>query len=283
MKKQKQIKQLYNEPASVESLRVFRPINGLVKKQMRRVDRIRRAEERLKKTAGEKEGSENLARLTTVIRELGLALGQGDLNEARETAEDAADIADDWASAAGRRVKRDLKIVSKEANHLVDDITEAYPRPAQLLTEKDIREARSRATQQRLLNAKTRKLRSWIQRQGEETRFPSNRALDVLAKVTRRMTRSVTSLEEKQIHQALDEQTAALDELARLREDLKRGDEVAPFESRPVVVNGRVSLPDPEDFEVPPEFRDDILEAMRGDLPNQYEDAIKKYYETLVK
>ena len=82
----------------------------------------------------------------------------------------------------------------------MDDITEAYPRPAQLLTEKDIREARSRATQQRLLNAKTRKLRSWIQRQGEETRFLSNRALDVLAKVTRRMTRSVTSLEEKQIH-----------------------------------------------------------------------------------
>ncbi len=64
---------------------------------------------------------------------------------------------------------------------------------------------------------------------------------------------------------------------------MKRGDEVAPLESRPVVIRGRVDLPNPDDYEVPPEFREDILEAMHGDLPAQYQDAIKKYYETLVQ
>ncbi len=258
-------------------------IDGLVKKQLRRVDRVRRTEERLKKLAATPGDQAQLHRLRTLLGELSLALGQGDLNEARETASDLMDIADDWSSQSGGRVVKELTGVVNEANRLIADIDEAYPRAAQLLTDKDLREARIHATQQRLIAAKTRKLRTWIQKQGEETRFVSNRALDVLAKVTRRMTRSVSSLEEKRIGPALEEQTAALDALAGLREDLRRGDQAAPFESRPVVVNGRVSLPDPDDFEVPPEFRDDILKAMREDLPNQYEDAIKRYYETLVR
>lgn len=260
-------------------------IDGLVKKQLRRVDRVRRSEDRLKKLVATPGDHEHLERLQTVLGEITLALGQGDLNEARETADDLLSVAEEWSSRSGSggRVARELDGIVSEASRLIENIDEAYPRAAQLLTEKDIREARIHATSQRLIAAKTRKLRTWIEKQGEETRFLSNRALDVLAKVTRRMTRSVSALEEKRIGPALDEQTAALDALADLREDLKRGDQATPIESRPVVVSGRIDLPDPDDFEVPPEFRDDILEAMRGDLPNQYEDAIKRYYETLVK
>jgi hypothetical protein len=64
---------------------------------------------------------------------------------------------------------------------------------------------------------------------------------------------------------------------------LKQGSETQAIESRPLVQTDKIDLPGPEEFEVPPEFRDDILEAMRGDLPHLYEEPIKKYYETLVQ
>jgi hypothetical protein len=64
---------------------------------------------------------------------------------------------------------------------------------------------------------------------------------------------------------------------------MKRGNEVSPIKSRPIVLRGRIELPSPSDYEVPPEFRNDILKAMHGDLPNQYEEAIKRYYENLVQ
>ena len=53
--------------------------------------------------------------------------------------------------------------------------------------------------------------------------------------------------------------------------------------SRPVVVKSNVSIPTPEQYEVPKEFREDILDAMRGTMPDDYQDAIKRYYETLVR
>jgi hypothetical protein len=132
--------------------------------------------------------------------------------------------------------------------------------------------------------SETRKLRGWIGKQGEEARYVSSRAVNSLSKVARRMAGSISHLEGKRVRQALDAQSKALDELARLRDDLKRGDEVAaPLESRPLVLQGRVELPDPNDYQVPPEFRDDILEAMRDELPTQYKKAIRQYYKTLVK
>jgi hypothetical protein len=257
-------------------------INPLVKRQLKRVEKMRGVADTL--TTGERpENAERLARLRIAIRELDLALGQGDLDEARQVADEVAELVDDWHTMEGDRTPDFLGAVQREAALLSEEVVKAYPRPGQLLTEKDIRLARIKATSQRLLTARARKLGAWIKKQGEETRFLSRRAQSSLAKVAKKMSRAVSHLESKQVNQAMDEQSDALDELAGLREDLKRGDDVAPVESRPIVINGRVEIPTPESFEVPPEFRDDILEAMRGELPKPYKDAIKKYYETLVQ
>jgi hypothetical protein len=257
-------------------------INPLVKRQLKRVEKMRGVADTL--AIGERsENVERLARLRIALRELDLALGQGDLDEARQVADEVAELVDDWQTIEGDRTLESLGAVEREAALLSEEVVEAYPRPGQLLTEKDIRLARIKATSQRLLTARARKLGAWIKKQGEETRFLSRRAQSSLAKVAKKMSRAVSHLESKQVNQAMDEQSDALDELAGLREDLKRGGDVAPVESRPIVINGRVEIPTPESFEVPPEFRDDILEAMRGELPKPYKDAIKKYYETLVQ
>ena len=257
-------------------------INPLVKKQLKRVDKMTQLIGRLKAPGNTPEEA-LLERLKKAVSELGLALNQGDLDEARQVTEEVGEASDEWLLGIRKNPPAALEILSKEAAGLIAEINDAYPKPQELLGEKDTKTARVRAQDQRELLAKTRKLRTWIKRQSEETRFLSHRALESLTQVMRRMSRSAAGLESRQIGEALEEQSEALDELARLREDLKRGDEAAPFESRPVVLGGRVTLPDPDEFEVPPEFRDDILEAMRGDLPNQYEEAIKRYYERLVK
>lgn len=45
----------------------------------------------------------------------------------------------------------------------------------------------------------------------------------------------------------------------------------------------RVEIPQPEEFEAPAEFRQDILEAAKQGTVEQFRDAVRRYYEELVK
>ena len=253
-------------------------IGPLVHKQLSRLDRMRRMKNDLK-INGDPDASALDESLSCALRELGLALNQGDLDEARQVAEDVRDIAEnaEIGRSAGFTALKD------EATRLGDDITAAYPPPAQLLSDKDGRTAAVRAMDQRRILAKARKLKAWIKKQADETRFLSSRAQESLSVASGRMSKSAADLDARRVGEALESQSEALEALADLREDLKRGGELSPLESRPQVPVGRVELPSPDEFEVPKEFRNDILEAMRGDLPNSYEEAIKKYYEALVQ
>jgi len=224
---------------------------------------------------------ELLVRMRVQARELELALGQGDLDEARQVAGDMAECAEDMTGVEEALASK-LTAVSKGAGALATEIDEAFPKASQIFGDRDRLEARSQAAGQRHLAARTRKLRTWIGGQGDETRFLAHQALGSLDQVARRMTEGVSHLEARDVREALEAQTEALEALERLRQDLRRGNEPAPLESRPVVLRGEVDIPDPGDYEVPAEFREDILEAMRGDLPSNYREAIERYYETLV-
>lgn len=176
-----------------------------------------------------------------------------------------------------------LRALQSEAKQTIAEITDAIPKPAQLLSEKDARRANIRSVEQRLILSKTRNLRAWIKKQSDKSKFLSSRVSDSLSESIKRMSDSVSQLELRQISQSIEEQSLALNQLSELREELKRGGESVPIESRALILNGRVELPTPDQFIVPAEFRADILEAMRGDYPSLYEEAIKKYYEALVR
>jgi hypothetical protein len=166
---------------------------------------------------------------------------------------------------------------------LIEEVKGAYPRPSQLFSDRDHREARHQSVKQRHLYARTKKLRTWIKEQSEDTRFLARQTLGSLNSVATRMNDGTTHLEDKKLRDALEAQTEALDGLARLRQDLRRGGVTSPLESRPIVLKSEVDIPKPEEYEVPPEYREDIIEAMRGDLPIFYSEAIKRYYEMLVR
>jgi len=59
----------------------------------------------------------------------------------------------------------------------------------------------------------------------------------------------------------------------------RRGGEEGPFGA----MLREVQLPSPEDYKVPKEFRQDILDAMHGPSPRGFEEQNKKYYRKLVE
>lgn len=267
------------QEALVEQMRG--KINPLVKAGLQKVDAMAKIVDDWRTPEGELARAE-LTRLRVAVRELRLALSQGDLEEARqiasETREPSMELTQDSA-----RDRTSFEKLGRIAEKLDAEIAEAYPKPAQLLSAGERQRLRVMEEQQRLLMFRTRKTRTWLDEQQDEVRFLVHRALTALRTVDSRMNQAVSDLEDRQVRQALAAQSSALDELARLREDLRRGDRLTAVESRPMVLRSRVELPSREDFEVPREHREDILEAMRGESPSQYQEAIRRYYETLVR
>lgn len=47
--------------------------------------------------------------------------------------------------------------------------------------------------------------------------------------------------------------------------------------------DGRIELPDPEEFRTPEEYRKALLEGMQGEVPEEYEALKRRYYEELVR
>lgn len=257
-------------------------IDPLVRRQLAEARRIggRLAEQKGAKT---EEQRELLVRARVAARELELALGQGDLDEARQLAEDLVEASSGVDEMDDSAFARDLLEVERAAARLVDELTEVYPRPAQVFGDRERGQMRAQAAAQRHLAGRARNLKAWIREHGDDPRFLMRQAGAALEEVIAHMTRGVESLEGRQMRDALEEQTAALEVLGRLREDLKRGDDLVPLESRPAVVEVEVEIPAPEDYSVPAEYRKDILEAMQDEAPSDYREAIRKYYEILVR
>ncbi|MDD5306701.1 MAG: hypothetical protein PHU25_05205 [Deltaproteobacteria bacterium] len=257
-------------------------IGPLVKQELGRLASLRASLESAAAVGGA-QGKGRLARLRTAARELEIALGQKEIEEARELALDMRDMVDAWALAEGSSPTAAVEQAGRTAAQIAADLAAAYPRPAQIFSERDRAGARNDAAAERHLTADTRKLHAWALEQKEEVRFLAQMAATSLKLIEARMSEAVTHLENLRVREAVAEQSAALEELARLREDLRRGSEAAPLEAQPVIVKTRVEIPAPEEYEVPPEFRADILEAMRGDAPSRYKEAIQRYYEALVR
>jgi hypothetical protein len=105
---------------------------------------------------------------------------------------------------------------------------------------------------------------------------------------------------------ALNQERRALDALRRLKDELQKmgeqnqggqggqGSVPLPFgQSQSQGGEGpegpgqnsmeKVEIPQPDQYKAPAEFREDILEAAKQGTVEQYRDAVRRYYEELVK
>jgi len=119
------------------------------------------------------------------------------------------------------------------------------------------------------------------------------------------MKEAKSSLGKGNAPSALGQERAALDKLRQLQRELekmgeqgkggKSGGVPLPFGQRPSGGGGRedggqdprshekVEIPKPEQYKAPAEFREDILEAAKQGTVETYKDAVRRYYEELVK
>lgn len=215
-------------------------------------------------------------------KELNLALGQGDLDESMHITTEMLDTINELPDNFKDDTSNELRAIGQTIELLSKKIKDAYPKPSKLFGQKDRSNIRNQAAKQRHIMAQTKKFRTWINSQKEDVKFLTQQAIESLGQAIEQMNHSVGALEQHQVRESIEHQASALDVLARLRQDLRRGSETKPIDYRPIVLPGKVEIPTPEEYEVPKAYKEDILEAMRGNLPNHFKEAIKKYYETLV-
>ena len=251
-------------------------IDDWVVRQLARVSQMKKISAAMLADAQwKKEDSKALSRM---LGDLEFSIGQGDLEQARQS---AASL-DEWLQSAGKTSSDSLEKIVKLNAELRADIDASFPRPGQIFTAADKRAAKIRAAEQRHLLARTRKLIKWLREQEGDTRYISRRASQTLDAVVEDMKTGVSSLENKELQRALNAQSQVIEALANLRKELRTGQEIPLVDTHPLPRESEVIIPLPADYQVPKKFRKEIIEAMKSKMPDTYREAIRKYYEALV-
>ena len=258
-------------------------IDGIVKSQIRWVKRIRVAIDKIRDPALTTETKTTDA-LRTLNRRMNDVLKQGDLDRSLELAEEMKTrIQLAKSSAISNKTFGQLDAIEKMATQTIEDIQESFPNPNRIFNDRDKRLIRTFSFNQRRLTVNARKIATWVREQKNDLQFISSQTLQTLKVVTGHMKAGTSSLEKRDLNDAAKRQTLALDALTTLRQNLKKSGNTVLLET--VVSDGsqEVFIPGPREYKVPKKHREDILKAMKANLPERYREAIRKYYETLVQ
>ncbi len=193
--------------------------------------------------------------------------------------------------------------ISKKLGSMSRDLRADYKA---LITNDDRKNLDSMADKQGDLKGQTDKLaESFQQIQKDNPMVPS--VLDLKTRgAAKHMGHSGKSLSGQNVPESIDSENKALRELAELKDMLRQmreGDgNSSPQQKRKMAQLGtgkardsstgggsirmqreRVTLPTEDQYKVPQQFREEILEAMKHQAPRQYEKMVSQYYKELVK
>jgi hypothetical protein len=233
------------------------------------------------------------------VDELGGALDQADLDQAREAAHGAAEQLGNlarrlrrhedrqWEANRARMHEARERVEESEpiARKLADELAEVFPKPDELLPPAERRKLDGLGTAEEALRRRTDEARKDLERR--LSRSPSGQpgeAGEGLGQAAEHMGRASQALRQGNPRSSLGEEGQAADELQRLRQQVQR-------ERRPrsegagggVASKETVKIPGADEYRAPHEFRQDLLDAMKREAPRQYQDQVRRYYEELVK
>jgi len=223
---------------------------------------------------------EDVARAERFEKLLEEALKQGDLDEAVNLAMEMGRLMK--RMAARQRKKAGPVEAARKLEQIIEELKKSFPRPRELLSSKDRKRMKTLARRQRDIIHHTRKLKKKAAKKGSSVPFLSAQASRFLDAAASFMETAVKKLNRQEVSVSLTAQNAALSQLGRLREEILSLDSAAPVGSGGLSVHENVRISDPEEFEVPREFRSDIIQAMKSVVPEEYRDEIAEYYSTLV-
>ena len=193
--------------------------------------------------------------------------------------------------------------ISKKLGTMMRDIKQDYQN---LISEKDKQDMQKMSEQQKGLRSQSEELSQMFKEMNQDNPMISPMLSHKMNSSGRHMKSAEKRLQKSQIPESIESENQALRQLAETREMLDQLKEASqrPSQSRsqrrlrlgqgqaPDSQRGgqstrmqqeKVNLPTEDQYKVPGQFREDILEAMKNQYPKQYERLVGEYYKELVK
>jgi hypothetical protein len=193
--------------------------------------------------------------------------------------------------------------ISKKLGTMMRDIKQDYQN---LISEKDKQDMQQMSGQQKGLRQQSDELSKMFQKMNQDNPMISPSLSHKMNSSGRHMKSAEKRLQKGQIPESISSENQALRQLSETREMLDQLKEASqrPSRSRSQrmlrlgqgqasdskrggqstrMQQEKVNLPTEDQYKVPGQFREEILEAMKNQYPKQYERLVGEYYKDLVK
>jgi hypothetical protein len=295
---------------------------SFVEKQVRRIEQAQAALERVRPDRSMPD-SEEFEMAEARLEDGKRALEARDFGAAKEVLERAEQQMNHLEQEARRRVDHSRRFgdffgVGKSAEKLehelrrsrpiveqvLEDIEKLMPPPDTLLSEPERQKLSQYQRNQQELEQRAQQVGDDLERLGQQLPIVGPEMKGIVDEARQAMGEADRSLGGGDAPAALNQERRALDALRRLKQELEKmgeqgqgsqpGGVPLPFGQQASGSdsgeNGndprsfeKVEIPQPDQYKAPAEFREDILEAAKQGTVEQYRDAVRRYYEELVK
>lgn len=206
-------------------------------------------------------------------------------------------------SEEAERTERALRRARPAVDAVLEDIESLMPSPESLLSEGEKSMLSKLQKKQNQLEKRTQQIGQDLDKLGQQLPIVGPEVQQMIGDAAQSMQEAGQSMQQGDAPSALSQERNALDKLSQLRQELERmgnqgggggGGVPLPFGQQPSggpegdgnghdPRDNKVEIPKPEQYKAPAEFREDILEAAKQGTVEQYKDAVRRYYEELVK
>jgi uncharacterized protein YukE len=189
---------------------------------------------------------------------------------------------------------------------VLEDLDALTPRPESVLDSEERQALQEFRQQQDSLRQRARGLEQQLDELGEQLPIVGEEVGETLDEVQQAMGQAAEKLGQSDAPGGLGGERRALEGLRQLQSQLQqmgepqaggsgqgvplpfgfqppRGSRGEDGQGRDVRSQERVEIPSPEAYEAPAEFREELLEAAKQGTVEQFKDAVRRYYEELVK
>lgn len=235
------------------------------------------------------------------------ALKNSDLEGARESAQHGLAALNSLNANLERHVRRGRRDPTARAHELgrdaasrtgrlLEDLDKMFPSPASLSDPQTQRALREQARAQRNLQRRAERASAEMKGISDEVPLFGPRHQELLRRAGDEMGMAGQQLDARELAGAASDQREAAGKLGELRRALDQMGQ-GQGQGMPMPMPGggggeglrgdsmreRVEIPKPQDSRAPAAFRRDILDAMKEPAPSGFRDAVRRYYEELVK
>ena len=198
-----------------------------------------------------------------------------------------------------------LKEAQPQMKQILDDINKLMPKSEDLYSKKERQQMDKMSKSQTQLQQRAQKMKQQLSELSQELPMVGEGLPRMLDQAGQAMSQSSQKLGKGDASGSRGQQQKALDALNKFRDALEQmgqqgsgqgGGMPMPFapprmngpggrgqQGRDPRSNQKVAIPKPEQYKAPAEFREEILDAAKQGTAEQYKEAVRQYYEEIVK